>query len=749
MRPIEDTGRFDDAETRWNDASQDDGVGPQGEALILELQRLREAFDDDDGTNRRYTRQSRDGAGPDRHRRGNQSKRRRKGRMGKAIDVWLTQFGLKAPTESRGERDERSLGAKDQRARRPRPTIVAGEPVMMKRPAEGPAVRQRPRNPTMAPGEPRVMKRPVEANAPRSPRRPAPTITLDEPAVTGKKRSPEAINTRPPRLRETAMPLGEPFGKPVGMKRRVEPTVAAPRREGPTITHGDRIAMDLMKPGPAIPVTGAGPGGSQPMMLAKPGSELPGQPKPALPATTLVGKSRKGLMTGVTFLLDHGAPPPPEDSPDTTLTVRARWSFERELRRGLRVLILAVVLGGGWLVFVPLAGAVVVPGNLVVQSNVKQIQHPTGGVIAEIAVQNGSRVAAGDLLVRLDATQAQASLQVVTKQLDEIRARMARLTAERDGLDTIEFPPELQARANDDDVKKTLASEVSLFKARSGARQSQKDLLQSQVAQLTQQITGLEAQLDAKAKQLDLIHGELPGVQDLYDKHLVPVSRLTSLQRESAQNDGERGQLTSAIAETRSKIDASQLQVVRIDQDFRSEVVKDLNEAQAKEAELAQHGIAARDQLDRIEIHAPVSGLVNQLSVHTIGGVIKAGETVMEIVPDTDDLQIEARVQPKDIDHVRTGQKAFVRFSAFNQRTTPQLNGTVSYVSADTGHDQQSNAPYFTVRVVLPEDERRRLNGQQLVPGMPTEVFMQTGSRTMMNYLFEPITDQLRRAFVE
>lgn len=747
MRPIEDTGHFD-SETRWNDAPRDDGVGPQGEALILELQRLREAFDDDDGTNRRSTRQSRDGAGSDRHRRGHQPKRRRKGRMGQAIDVWLTQFGLKAPAKfpakSRGERDERSF-AKDQRARRPGPSIVPSEPVIMKRPAEGAALRPRPRNPTMVPGEPRVMKRPIEANAPRSPRRPAPTITLDEPAVT-RKRPPEAINTRPPRLREPAMPAGEPFG----MKRRVEPTVAAPRREGPTITHGDRIAMDLMKPGPAIPGTGAGLGGSpQPMMLAKPGPELPALPKPGLPATTLVAKSRNGLMAGVTFLLDHGAPPAPDDTPDTSMTVRARWSFERELRRGLRVLILAAVLGGGWLVFVPLAGAVVVPGNLVVQSNVKQIQHPTGGVVAEIAVQNGSRVGAGDLLVRLDATQAKASLQVVTKQLDEIRSRMARLTAERDGADAIEFPAEIQARANDDDVRKMLASEMSLFKARAGARQSQKDLLQSQVAQLTQQITGLESQLDAKAKQMDLIRGELPGIQDLYDKHLVPVSRLTALQRESAQNDGERGQLTSAVAETRSKIDASQLQVVRIDQDFRSEVVKDLNEAQAKEAELAQHGIAARDQLDRIEIHAPVSGLVNQLSVHTIGGVIKAGETVMELVPDTDDLQIEARVQPKDIDHVRTGQKAFVRFSAFNQRTTPQLNGTVAYVSADTGHDQQSNAPYFTVRVVLPEDERRRLNGQQLVPGMPTEVFMQTGSRTMMNYLFEPITDQLRRAFVE
>jgi HlyD family secretion protein len=585
----------------------------------------------------------------------------------------------------------------------------------------------------------------MEASAPpRVPRRQAPTIVPNEPVV--RRRRPLGA-MRPDLPQDPGLPQSEPVAK-----TRADPALAAPRRKGPTITHGDSFAMDLMKLAPVMPGPESGPvpggGSSQTMLLAKPdsGAQLA---KPTVPAANLIQRSRAGLMAGVSFILDHGAPPPPADTPETTLTARARWSFEHELRRGLRVLVVAAVLGGGWLVLVPLAGAVVVPGNLVVQSNVKQIQHPTGGVIAEIKVQNGSRVETGDLLVRLDATQAQASLQVISKQLDEMRARMARLIAERDGLDAIEFPPELSARPGEDDVKKLLASEVSLFKARSGARQSQKDLLQSQAAQLTQQITGLESQLDAKARQMDLIHGELPGVQELYDKHLVPLSRLTTLQRESAQIDGERGQLTSAVAETKSKIDASQLQIVRIDQDFRSEVVKDLNEAQAKEAELAQHSVAARDQLDRIEIRSPTSGVINQLSIHTIGGVIKTGETVMEIVPDADDLQIEAQVQPKDIDHVHTGQQAFVRFAAFNQRTTPQLKGTVSYVSADTGHDQKTNAPSFTVRIMLPEEERRRLNGQQLVAGMPAEVFMQTGSRTMMSYLFEPITDQLRRAFVE
>ena len=413
-------------------------------------------------------------------------------------------------------------------------------------------------------------------------------------------------------------------------------------------------------------------------------------------------------------------------------------------------MLLAVVLvAGGMAVLMPIAGAVVVPGNLVVQSNVKAIQHPTGGVVAEIPVHNGQRVGTGDLLLRLDATQAQASLQMVSKQLDEVRARIARLVAERDGVAKIEVPPELAARSGGVTVKALLASEESLFKARANARRSQIDLLQSRVSQLGEEIAGLDAQVESKSKQLELISGELTGVQDLYDKRLVPLTRLTTLQRESARIEGERGQLTSAIAETKSKIGEAQLQIVRLDQDFRTDVVKELGENQGKEAELVERGVAARDLLERIEIRAPTSGVINQLSAHTIGGVIRAGDTIMEVVPDLDDLQIEARLQPNDIDQVRMGQKAFVRFSAFNQRVTPQLDGIVSYVSADTSRDQQSNAPYFTVRVTLPEEQRRRLVSQQLVSGMPAEVFMQTGSRTMMSYLLKPITDQLQRAFVE
>jgi membrane fusion protein, type I secretion system len=188
---------------------------------------------------------------------------------------------------------------------------------------------------------------------------------------------------------------------------------------------------------------------------------------------------------------------------------------------------------------------------------------------------------------------------------------------------------------------------------------------------------------------------------------------------------------------------------VRTDQDFRTDVVKELGEVKGKESELVERAVAARDLLDRIEMRAPVSGVIHQLNMHTIGGVIRAGDTIMEVVPDSDDLLIEARLQPADIDQVRMGQKAFTRFPAFNQRTTPEVAGVVSFISADTTRDQSNNASYFTVRVTLPDEERRRLVGLQLVSGMPAEVFMQTGSRTMLSYLFKPITDQLQRAFVE
>ena len=302
------------------------------------------------------------------------------------------------------------------------------------------------------------------------------------------------------------------------------------------------------------------------------------------------------------------------------------------------------------------------------------------------------RVRAGDLLLHLDETQLRANAQVLSQQLDQTRARLARLIAERDGLDQPQMPHEMASRSGDNDVGRIWVSEISLFNSRAATRRSSKELLQSHVGQLGEQISGLDAQVKSKAAQHDLISGELEGVDGLYQKGLVPLTRKTSLQREAARLDGERGQVTAAIAEAKSKISEAELQSVKIDQDFRTEVMKDLREAQDKEAELVEKSTAAQDLLRRVDLRAPTDGIVHQLSVHTIGGVVTPGEVVMEIVPESDELQIETRLPPQEVDHVHKGQRAYIRFSAFNQRTTPQLEGVVSYVSADLNHDRQKNS---------------------------------------------------------
>jgi HlyD family secretion protein len=438
-----------------------------------------------------------------------------------------------------------------------------------------------------------------------------------------------------------------------------------------------------------------------------------------------------------------------DDARGGELHARIGQSFEDQFRAGVRVLLVAFGVGGGWATLVPLSGAVVVPGTLVAESNVKKVQHQTGGIVAKILVHDGAHVKDGDLLVRLDETQARSTLEVIAKQLDETRVRIARLVAERDGLDDVKLPRELAARGGDKDLQLLFASEKSLFRARGSARASQKQLLRSRIDQLKQEIEGFTAQIKSKAAQRDLISGELEGVQSLYDKRLVPLTRLTSLQRDAANLDGEQGQLQSSIAETQGKISEAELQIVQVDQQFRSEVVKDLREAEDKEAELTQKKVAAQDVLNRIDIRAPTSGIVHDLVEHTIGGVIAPGEVLMQIVPDTDDLQIEAKLQINDIDQVHVGQRTNVRFAAFNQRTTPSLNGFVSYVSADSTPDKQGNAAFYTVRATLPEQEVKRLGGLQLVSGMPAQVFLETGSRTMFSYLTKPIAEQMRRAFSE
>ena len=474
---------------------------------------------------------------------------------------------------------------------------------------------------------------------------------------------------------------------------------------------------------------------------------VPASRSATLAASWMADIARRLVAFG-RFLLER-ARPGAQDGLLGALGARMDRALTVELRAGLRVLLFAVVILGGWATFVPLSGAIVAPGVVVVESKVKKVQHPSGGIVSQINVKDGSHVAAGDLLVRLDETQARANNQLLAKQLDQVQMRIARLIAERDGARDLTLPRSLEGRDGEDDIGELLISERGQLTARAVTRDSQKELLRSHGQQLREQIVGLEAQVKSKAEQMELIARELSGVEDLYNKGLSTITRLAGLQREASRLDGERGQITSAIAEAKSKISETEIQLLRIDQDFRADVTKELREAQDKEAELTERSTAANDLLKRIDVRAPTAGVVHELAVHTIGGVLAPGEMIMEIVPDSDELVIEARLPPQDIDQVRSGQSTHVRLSAFNQRTTPQLAGLVSYVSADLSHDRGTNASYYTVLVTLPASERRRVGDQKLVAGMPAEVFLQTTSRTMLSYLFKPITDQLARMFNE
>jgi len=427
----------------------------------------------------------------------------------------------------------------------------------------------------------------------------------------------------------------------------------------------------------------------------------------------------------------------------------SRASVRSNLIAGLVVVLMLGGGVGGWAATTQLSGALIAQGSLVVDSNVKKVQHPTGGIVGELLVHDGDQVKAGDVLVRLDETVLRANLAIVTKGLNDLAARKARLEAERDGADLITFPPDLLAKTNDPDAMAAVAGERNLFQLRRKARLGQKEQLQQRIGQLEEEINGLEAQQSAKTQEVILIRRELAGVRDLYNQKLVPLTRLTQLERESTRIDGERAQLIASVAQAQSKIGETRLQIIQIDRDLGSEVAKDLADVEAKIGEFIERKVTAEDQLKRTVIRAPQAGTVFQLAVHTIGGVIPPGDPIMLIVPNSDNLQVEAKVNPQDIDQVTIGQSALLRFSAFNVRTTPEINGKLTRVSADTTTDQRTGQNYYTIRVSLPPEEVKRLGDVKLLPGMPVEVFVQTGERTVISYLMKPFYDQYMRAFRE
>jgi HlyD family secretion protein len=431
----------------------------------------------------------------------------------------------------------------------------------------------------------------------------------------------------------------------------------------------------------------------------------------------------------------------------------ARRDPLRTIRRlnwiGLGVIV--VFAGGfaGWAATSRLSSAVIAHGVIVVESSVKKVQHPTGGVVRELLVEEGSPVAAGDVVLRLDDTVPRATLGIVSGQLDEATARLARLKAERDGSDAIDFPRPFLDRQSEETVAAAIAGERKLFESRRTSQDGQRQQLRERIAQTRQEMNALTAQLDANHRQSALVDEELVGVGDLYEKQLTSITRLMDLQREKARLEGERGQFTADIARAGAKISETELQILQLDQDFRTSVLGDLRETEGKIAELQERVITAKDDLMRIDVRAPLAGIVHELTVHSKNAVITPGETIMEIVPTTDDLVVDARFAPSDIDQIVVGAETAVRISAGNQRTTPYFVGHVIQVSPDLSHDQRTDQPYFLVRVALQHPEPRQLGDLKLLPGMQAEVFVTTGERTPLEYIIKPLREQIARTFRE
>jgi HlyD family secretion protein len=417
------------------------------------------------------------------------------------------------------------------------------------------------------------------------------------------------------------------------------------------------------------------------------------------------------------------------------------------LTAGVVISALLLVAVFGWAAVAQLSGAVIATGVIVIDNNSKKVQHPQGGVIGEIFVKNGDRVAAGDLLIRLDETQIRASFAIVRTQLIEALGRKARLMAERDDAGDVIFPDELPRMGAE--AANMIDGEQRLFRARRTLTSGQKAQIEERIKQAQEEIKGLTIQHEAKGRELALIRAELSRVSELFKKSLIPITRMMSLQREETHIDGESGAVLAQIAKLGGQIAEQRLQISSIDQTKFSDAHKELRETDARIAELQEKKIAIEDQLKRINLRAPMAGVVHELNVHTVGGVIGPAEQLLLIVPSDDILSVETRVAAPDISQIRIGQSASLRFPAFNQRTTPEAKGVVTRSSPDVSVDSHSGQSYYTVRISLGADVAARLDGQSLIPGMPVEAFIETEPRNALSYLIKPLTDQFRRAFRE
>ena len=429
--------------------------------------------------------------------------------------------------------------------------------------------------------------------------------------------------------------------------------------------------------------------------------------------------------------------------------INTKKSLRYTLLSGYASIFLVVGAMGAWATLAQLNGAVIASATIVVESYSKKVQHQAGGIVSRILVKDGDRVTEGQDVVVLDRTDAKAELSITDGALDELLIKRARLEAQRDGAAVMALNEELAIRGKEPVLAATIAGQNKLLKSTNDSIESRSLQLKEQIAQFKEQIDGLGAQLNSNKRQAELIDKELDGLKKLQAKGLVPNSRILSVERESASLEGQRGELLATKATTQSRIGEVELRILQLSDDSRTQALTELRDAESSIAELRERRIALSSRLERTTIKAPITGLIYQLAVHTEGGVVGPGETLMLIVPEADDLVLQAQVSPNDIDQISVGQIAQVRFPSFDSRLTPEIGAVVQQVSADTSRIDANSPPFYAVRLVITAQELKKLGANKLKPGMSAEAFIQTTAQSPLSYMLRPLTDQVARALRE
>ncbi len=423
--------------------------------------------------------------------------------------------------------------------------------------------------------------------------------------------------------------------------------------------------------------------------------------------------------------------------------------YRQALLWGYAVTVVFCLLFFGWALFTTISGAVVAPGSIVIQGQVKTVQNLDGGIVSEIAVKEGQEVAADDLLLRLDSSLLMANQSIVEGRLSEALALQTRLLAERDNLHVLQRPETVPTLLNEAAIAQAIEIQTEILNARSLTREGQTNQLTERIQQFEEEIIGAQGLQVARREQLSLIAKELAGVKELHAQGHAPLTRVLALEREGANLKGQISELSGNIARLRSSIGETQLQLLQIEKDFREQVLTDLRDASAQVEELREQHLSLLEQIERTEIRAPVDGVVHELSMHTLGGVVRPAEPILKIVPAEKHLIINVRVEPLHIDQIYAGQSAFVKLTAFNSRTVPDLECSVTTVSPDLVTDERSGMTWYEANLELLPNEVAKLGDLSLVSGMPAEAFIRTSDRTVMGYLLKPLSDQIFRAFRE